>query len=112
MKEKKPQNVNMGQRIREASEAIGWSRELLAEKMGLSVPFIADLELGNTGLRLDRFADLCQLLNVNAHTILFGDVQDTPLLFNLETMLVNRSSEDVRRVVAILEATVQAYFDC
>lgn len=111
MKEKKPQNINMGQRFREAREAKGWTREKLAEKIGLSVQFIADLELGNSGIRLDRFATLCQLLNVNAHTILFGDIEQLPTLFNLETMLANRDNKDVKRVVSMLEAVVEMYFD-
>lgn len=110
MKEKKVQNINMGQRFRVAREAKGWSRELLAEKMGLSVQFIADLELGNSGIRLDRFAVLCQLLNVNAHAVLFGDVQQLPVLSNLETMLANREEQDVHRIVAMMEAMVEAYF--
>lgn len=111
MKEKKPQNVAMGQRFREAREAKGWTREQLAEKMDLSVQFIADLELGNSGIRLDRFAELCQLLNANAHNVLFGNVEQLPTLFHLETMLANRSTEDVQRVVAMLEAVVEAYFE-
>ena len=101
MKEKKPQNINMGQRFREAREAKGWTREKLAEKMGLSVQFIADLELGNSGIRLDRFATLCQLL----------DIEQLPTLFNLETMLANRDNKDVKRVVSMLEAVVEMYFD-
>lgn len=111
MKEKKPQNVNMGQRFREAREAKGWTREKLAEKMGLSAQFIADFELGNSGIRLERFATLCQLLNVDAHTALFGEVEQLPFLFHLETMLANRNSEDVQRVVAMLEAMTETYFD-
>lgn len=111
MKEKNPLNIRMGQRFREAREAKGWSRERLAEKIGLSVQFITDLELGNSGIRLDRFATLCQLLNVNAHTVLFGDIEQLPSLFQLETMLANRDSKDVKRVVAMLEAMVETYFD-
>lgn len=110
-KEKKPQNIRMGQYFREAREAKGWTRERLAEKMGLSVQFITDLELGNSGIRLDRFAELCQLLNANAHTALFGDVEQHPTLFHLETMLANRDKEDVQRIVAMLEAVVETYFD-
>ncbi len=110
MKEKKLQNIEMGQRFREAREAKHWSRELVAEKMGLSVQFITDFELGNSGIRLDRFAALCQLLNVNAHTALFGDVENLPRLCNLETMLANRDIKDVQRVVAMLESIVTAYF--
>ena len=99
MKEKKTQNIQMGQRIRSAREAKGWTREQLAEKIGLSSQFIAD-----------RFAALCQLLNINAHTALFGDVERLPTLFNLETMLANRNSEDVQRIIKMIEAMVEAYF--
>lgn len=102
--------MNMGQRFRKAREAKGWTREQLAEKMGLSVQFIADLELGNSGIRLDRFASLCQLLDANAHTILFGDVTQLPNLAHIETLLANRSSDDVQRVVALLNAVAEAYF--
>ncbi|MCI8623816.1 MAG: helix-turn-helix transcriptional regulator [Provencibacterium sp.] len=108
---KKPQYIKMGQRFREAREAKGWTRSQLAEKMELSVEFITDLELGNSGIRLDRFASLCQLLNVNAHTALFGSVEQLPTLSHLETMLANRDIEDVRRVTAMLEAVVEKYFD-
>jgi transcriptional regulator with XRE-family HTH domain len=111
MKKKNPQNVKMGQLFREAREAKGWTRERLAEKMELSAQFIADLELGNSGIRLDRFAELCQLLNVNAHTALFGSVEQLPLLCRLETMLANRDDKDVRRLVAIFEAIAETYFD-
>lgn len=111
MKKKKPQNINMGQRFRDAREAKGWSREKLAEEVGLSVPFIADLELGNSGLSLDSFMKLCQVLNADAHTILFGNVEENPALFNLGTMLANRDTKDVHRVVAMLEAITEAYFE-
>ena len=111
MKEKKPQNINMGQRFRDAREAKGWTREQLAEHMDLSVQFIADLELGNSGVRLDRFAELCRLLGVNAHTVLFGTVEENPALFRLGTLLANRDSKDVRRVIAMLEALTETYFD-
>ena len=110
MKEKKPHNIKIGQRIRSAREAKGWTREQLAEKIDLSVQFITDLELGNSGIRLDRFAILCQLLDADAHTILFGDVIQRPMLFHLETMLTNRNSEDVQRIIKMIEAMVEAYF--
>lgn len=82
----------------------------MAERVGVSAQFLADLELGNSGVSLERFIKLCQVLNVNAHTILFGDVEKNPLLFNIGTMLANRDSEDVHRVVAMLEAVTEAYF--
>jgi len=62
----------MGRRFREARERLNWSREVLAERADLSVSFIADLELGNTGTRLENFIRLCRLLDLNADYVLFG----------------------------------------
>lgn len=73
MRKKDLQKVEMGKRLREAREKKGWTREKLAEESSLSVPFLADLELGNTGIRLDRFKMLCELLNTSADYVLFGN---------------------------------------
>lgn len=73
MRQKDPFKVDMGRRFREAREKKGWTRERLSEVAELSVPFLADLELGNTGIRLDRFKNLCGLLNVSADYVLFGE---------------------------------------
>ncbi|MBR2131793.1 MAG: helix-turn-helix transcriptional regulator [Oscillospiraceae bacterium] len=73
MRQKDPQKIEMGKRLRQARESKGWTREKLAEEASLSVPFLADLELGNTGIRLDRFKMLCELLDTSADYILFGD---------------------------------------
>ena len=49
MRKRDPNRIEMGRRFREARERLNWSREVLAERADLSVSFIADLELGNTG---------------------------------------------------------------
>ena len=55
MRKRDPNRIEMGRRFREARERLNWSREVLAERADLSVSFIADLELGNTGTRLENF---------------------------------------------------------
>lgn len=72
MRKRDPNRIEMGRRFREARERLNWSREVLAERADLSVSFIADLELGNTGTRLENFIRLCRLLDLNADYVLFG----------------------------------------
>lgn len=107
MKEKDALKVNMGRRFRDAREARGWTRERLAEEAGLSVPFLADFELGNTGIRLDRFRFLCQLLNVDAQYALFGDIKGSAAVQRIENLIESLDEFDLRR----LEAIVVAYVD-
>ena len=61
MRKRDPNRIEMGRRFREAREGRNWSRETLAERSDLSVSFIADLELGNTGTRLENLVRLCRL---------------------------------------------------
>ena len=62
----------MGKRIRERRESLGLSREDLAELLGVSPQFIADIEYGNKGLSIKRLYLCSQVLNVSSDYILAG----------------------------------------
>ena len=100
MRKRDPNRIEMGRRFREAREGRNWSRETLAERSDLSVSFIADLELGNTGTRLGR------LLEVSADYILFGDAG--PAVQRVTDLLRDRDEETVRVVEQTVEALLRA----
>ena len=106
MRKRDPNRIEMGRRLREARERLNWSREVLAERADLSVSFIADLELGNTGTRLENFVRLCRLLEVNADYILFGDAG--PAVQRVTDLLRDRDEETVRVVEQTVEALLRA----
>ena len=64
----------MGRRVRSRREAKNLSREQLAEKLGVSPQFVADIEYGNKGISIKRLYLLCQVLDVTADYILAGNV--------------------------------------
>ena len=109
MRKKDLQKVEMGKRLREAREKKGWTREKLAEESALSVPFLADLELGNTGIRLDRFKMLCELLNTSADYILFGDTGEESQRIAL--LLRGQDQKTLRAVEKIITVTLNALND-
>lgn len=94
MRKRDPNRIEMGRRFREARERLNWSREVLAERADLSVSFIADLELGNTGTRLENFIRLCRLLDLNADYVLFGAPGDA--VQRITDLLRDRDEETVR----------------
>ncbi|MEE0516961.1 MAG: helix-turn-helix transcriptional regulator, partial [Anaerovoracaceae bacterium] len=59
----------MGRRVRSRREAKNLSREQLAEKLGVSPQFVADIEYGNKGVSIKRLYLLCQVLDVTADYI-------------------------------------------
>lgn len=59
-------------RIRNARENQGYTREKFAEKLDVSVSYMAELERGKTGISVKMLTKICKLLGLSADYILFG----------------------------------------
>lgn len=56
--------INLGQKVRELREAQGLSLRALAEKVGVSAPFLSDLEHGRRGT--DKIPEIAKALGADA----------------------------------------------
>lgn len=65
--------IGMGERIRLSREKAHLSREQLAEYLDITPKFLADIECGNRGLSMPKFALFIQILNVSADYLIFGN---------------------------------------
>lgn len=65
-------NKDIGKRVRERRELLGYTREQFAEKLNISVRFAADIELGNKGMSMDTLIKICRLFSVSADYIIWG----------------------------------------
>jgi len=72
-------------RIRKAREDQGYTREKFAEKLDVSVSYMAELERGRTGISVKMLIKVCNLLGLSADYVLFG----------------NERAEDAKRLDAI-----------
>ena len=59
-------------RIRRAKEQMGYTREQFAEKLDVSVSYLAELERGKTGLSVKMLLKICSLFGLSADYVLFG----------------------------------------
>ncbi|MEE0718381.1 MAG: helix-turn-helix transcriptional regulator [Oscillospiraceae bacterium] len=75
----------MYMRIRKAREELGYTREKFAEKLDVSVSYLAELERGRTGISVKMLIKICKVLGLSADYVLFG----------------NDRSEDSKRLDAI-----------
>ena len=66
----------MYKRIRAAREAIGWTREQFAERLDVSVSYLAELERGRTGFSVKTLKRACRVLGLSADYVLFGEERD------------------------------------
>ena len=70
----------MHTRIRKARENLGYTREKFAEKLDVSVSYLAELERGRTGISVKLLTKVCGVLGLSADYILFGDQRDEDAL--------------------------------
>lgn len=69
-------------RIRQAREKQGYTRERFAEKLDVSVSYLAELERGRTGISVKMLIKVCNLLGLSADYVLFGSERDDDALRN------------------------------
>ncbi len=60
-------------RIRQAREKMGYTRERFAEKLDVSVSYLAELERGRTGISVKMLVKVCNVLGLSADYVLFGE---------------------------------------
>lgn len=70
----------MHSRIRKAREDMGYTREQFAEKLDVSVSYMAEVERGRTGISVKMLIKICDLLGLSADYILFGTDRDSDTL--------------------------------
>ena len=70
----------MHTRIRQAREKMGYTREKFAEKLDVSVSYLAELERGRTGISVKMLIKVCNVLGLSADYVLFGAERDEDAL--------------------------------
>ena len=70
----------MHTRIRQAREQQGYTREQFAEKLDVSVSYLAELERGRTGISVKMLVKVCDLLGLSADYVLFGEERSSDSL--------------------------------
>lgn len=78
-KERKAINIQIGANIRKYRELCGYSRETLAEKLGISPRFVANIEVGAVGVSPTTIKRACEVLGISADRLLWDDETDLGL---------------------------------
>ena len=90
----------MYMRIRKAREESGLTREQFAEKLDVSVSYLAELERGKTGISVKMLIKVCNVLGLSADYVLFGKSRDR------DTLLLDRIHRIDERYLPLLNSVV------
>lgn len=83
----------IGSRIRKQREYIGYTREQLAELLGVTPKFCSDIELGVKGMSVPTLCKIAQALRLSTDYILFGTEASTDST-EMQQMLNQSSLEE------------------
>ena len=80
MRQKKEDNIQIGERIRNSRERAGMTQEKLAERADVSSQYISDLERGVVGISIPTLKRVCTSLGVSSDEVLFGTRNEARLV--------------------------------
>lgn len=103
-KENKSTAVEIGRNIKSLRQKIGWSQQLIAQRLGISIPAYSKIETGITDVNISRLKQICDIYNVNVSSVIPGDngstviqqLRDEKESLTQELLSVRRSITDLQ----------------
>lgn len=91
----------IGVRIRKQRELMGYTREALAERLGVSPKFCSDIENGVKGMSVETLCKLSKELFLTTDFVLFGEntVALDDELFNLVKLCKKEDSMYLKNII-------------
>lgn len=98
-------NIQIGGRIRELREIQHYTRELLAEKVGISAKFLYEIESGKKGFSAETLCRIADALSVSCDYIMYGEekrsTKNEKIICVLETIGPKQAShiQDILKIL-------------
>lgn len=98
----------IGSRIHNARINKGFTQEVLAEKLDVSIAFLSRIERGSTEINLKRLSQICNLLDVTEGDILNGSSSSSKNYLNSDfsNLLKNCPPEKLKLIYNISKAII------
>lgn len=99
----------LGAKIKEAREHKGYTQEVLAEKVDLSVQHVSVIERGKKTPRLETFIRIANELDVDANYLLEGLLEKSPQITSnsLYKRLETVSYKEKKRILQVVDVLVK-----
>jgi len=108
MKERKEINIHIGERIQKSRELSGYTQEKLAEKVGVSIQYISDLERGVVGTSVPTLIKICNTLCASSDYILMGKAGEKSIP-SVTDRLQHLSPEELRIIEDGINLMIEAF---
>ena len=105
MKEKIPNNLQIGERLRKIREDLKMSREKFSEMIDISDVFLGQLERGERSLSLKTLCRIVSFTGTSTDYLLFGEPQNNTLISKINKILLKSSNTMLEYIYQILIAS-------
>ena len=97
----------IGNRIADLRETKGYKSMEIAQFMDIDRSTYSNIECGKTKLSTENLYKLCQIFDVSADYILFGETEDS-YMEEIKTILNGQKLEEIRKIVRGLRAMLSS----
>lgn len=96
--------IRVGERIRKQRRALGMTQENLAEHIGKSTKYCADVERGNCGMAIDAMLKICEALALSPNMLLVGEAKPDAAndLLSIEALLARCTPAQREKAIKML----------
>ena len=95
-------SIEVGGRIKYLRETNGYTREVFADKIGISSKFLYEIETGKKGFSANTLLKISQALSVSCDYILCGHQKENRISKQLDDILVSMDPGQMERVKEIM----------
>lgn len=103
-REKRPENIEVGRRLHDARENLGYTQAQFAEMLSVTDEHYRKIESGASGLTIEKMKILYRKLSIDPTYLIIGECKQD---FDLELFMANSSREQrdkfIKRVLAYME---------
>jgi transcriptional regulator with XRE-family HTH domain len=102
-------SITTGQCIRNFRQQFGWSQEVIANLLGISVPAFSKIETGVTDVNLSRLEQIANAFEVNIVNLFSPDQEATPGITPMIESLKKQLAENEMEILKLQHKVIQLY---
>lgn len=97
----------IGERIKYLREVNNYTRDALAERIGISAKFLYEIEKGRKGFSADTLVKIARSVSVSCDYIMLGDNEQNKVISDIEKIMEEFSIEQLEQLREILEMVIK-----
>ena len=101
--------VDLGSRIRKHRKQLGWTQEVLAERVNVSTSFIGHVERGTRKASLETLVSLANALNVSLDYLLAGSLQNNTVIGPMPQTLSSHQRVALQEILTTIQENLSGW---